>query len=498
MNAVVAIDAGTTGVRSRAFFADATPTISAYREFTQHFPRPGWVEHDPSEIWGVVADTLSTVCAELAAHGHGIAAIGITNQRETIVAWDRSTGRPFGNAIVWQDRRTADRCTQLADTLPLVREQTGLVLDPYFSGTKIEWMMQNGQIPRNVDVAFGTIDSWIVWNLTGGASFVTDPSNASRTMLFDIRNMQWSSELCQLFDVEISSLPTVVPSSGRCGVTIARDGIPGGIPISGIAGDQQAALFGQSCFTKGSTKNTYGTGSFVLMNVGSELPKPLHGMLTTVAWDLGDGRPTYALEGAIFVTGAAVQWLRDGLGIIGHAAELEPLAVSVNDAGGVVLVPAFTGLGSPWWDPDARGAIFGITRGTTKAHIARAVIDAIAFQTRDVVDAMVAASGVSITELRVDGGAAVMDLLLQTQADQLNVDVLRSRELESTALGAALLAGLAEDVWQSLDDVAAVWQLDRRFTPRRTGLEDTVYGQWQTGVNRSLGWSQHERGNARQ
>ena len=488
MNAAVAIDAGTTGVRSRAFFTDDTPSIAEYREFTQHFPRPGWVEHDPSEIWRVVAETLTTVCGRVAASGRRVAAIGITNQRETIVAWDRATGRPYGNAIVWQDRRTADRCTALSDSLPLVREQTGLVLDPYFSATKIEWMIRNGVVPPGADVAFGTIDSWIVWNLTGGKTFVTDPSNACRTMLFDIRRMQWSPELCDMFGVDESSLPRVVPSSGRCGTTVERDGVPAGIPVAGIAGDQQAALFGQACFAPGSAKNTYGTGSFVLMNVGHDCPPPAHGMLTTVAWDLGDGRPVYALEGAIFVTGAAIQWLRDGLRIIDHAAELGPLASGVADSGGVVIVPAFTGLGSPWWDPRARGTILGITRGTTRAHLARAVVDAIAFQTRDVVDAMSAATGVAIAELRVDGGAAVMDLLLQTQADQLNVDVLRPRELESTALGAALLAGLAEGVWESLDDVAAGWRLDQRFTPRRTGFEDAAYAQWREGVSRSLGW----------
>ena len=488
MTAVIAIDAGTTGVRSRAFFTDGTPSTAEYREFTQHFPRPGWVEHDPSEIWRVVAETLASICARVTAQGRQVAAIGITNQRETIVAWDRTTGRPYGNAIVWQDRRTADRCAALHDALPMVREQTGLVLDPYFSATKIEWMIRNGVVPSGADVAFGTIDSWIVWNLTGGGSFVTDPSNAARTMLFDIRRMQWSPELCGLFGVDETSLPRVVPSSGRCGETVARDGVPAGIPIAGIAGDQQAALFGQACFTPGSAKNTYGTGSFVLMNVGHECPKPIHGMLTTVAWELGDGKPVYALEGAIFVTGAAIQWLRDGLRIIDHAAELGPLAAGVADSGGVVVVPAFTGLGSPWWDPHARGTILGITRGTTRAHIARAVVDAIAFQTRDVVDAMTEATGVSIAELRVDGGAAAMDLLLQTQANQLHVDVLRPRELESTALGAAHLAGLAEGVWESLDHIATGWGLDRRFTPERTGLEDVLYAQWREGVTRSLGW----------
>ena len=489
MTAIVAIDAGTTGVRSRAFFDDETPSFAAYREFTQYFPRPGWVEHDPAEIWNAVVATLSDVCDRITASGHPIAAIGITNQRETVVAWNRVTGQPLGHAIVWQDRRTADRCALLGDALGLVREQSGLVLDPYFSGSKIEWMMRDGGVAISADLAFGTIDSWIVWNLTGGSSFVTDPSNASRTMLFDIRRMTWSEDLCALFGVPRETLPRVVPSSGRCGTTIAQRGIPARIPIAGIAGDQQAALFGQACFRPGATKNTYGTGSFVLMNVGRTCPEPRHGMLTTVAWDLGDGSPTYALEGAIFVTGAAIQWLRDGLRIIDHASEVGPLAESVPDSGGVIVVPAFTGLGSPWWDPHARGAMFGITRGTTRAHIARAVVESMAFQTRDVVEAMSAAAGVSITELRVDGGAAVMDFLLQTQANQLQVDVLRPRELESTAFGAACLAGLAEGVWESLDTVADSWQLDRRFSPDPSGLEDAHYAQWKVGVERSLNWS---------
>jgi glycerol kinase len=489
VNAIIAIDAGTTGVRSRAFFPDSTPSVSAYREFTQFFPKPGWVEHDPTEIWNVVVDTLSQVCAEVIAKGHTVTAIGITNQRETVVAWDRSTGRPFGRAIVWQDRRTAERCAELHDALPLVRERTGLVLDPYFSGPKMEWMIRHGGVPVSADLAFGTIDSWIVWNLTGSASFVTDPSNASRTMLFDIRTLQWNDELCSLFGVPLSSLATVVPSSGRCGSTVALRDVPAGIPISGIAGDQQAALFGQACFSTGSTKNTYGTGSFVLMNVGSHCPQPTHGLLTTVAWDVGDGQPIYALEGAIFVTGAAVQWLRDGLQIIDHAAELGPLAESVPHSAGVVVVPAFTGLGSPWWDPYARGTILGITRGTTRAHIARAVVDAIAYQTRDVIEVMGSAALKAVTELRVDGGAAAMDLLLQTQADQLNVDVLRACELESTARGAAFLAGLAEGEWHSLEQLSQQWCSDRRFSPQRTGAEDGAYEQWKSGVERSLNWA---------
>jgi glycerol kinase len=483
---VIAIDAGTTGIRSRAVFADGRPSVSAYQEFTQYFPTPGWVEHDANEIWNAVHSTLSTVIAQVNAP---ISAIGITNQRETVLAWDKLTGKPYGKAIVWQDRRTADRCGELASELPLVRAKTGLVLDPYFSGSKMEWLLVHGNVPVTSNLALGTIDSWIIWNLTNGASFVTDASNASRTMLFDITSMQWSSELCSMFGVPMHALPTVVPSSGRAGVTATNSGIPAGIPISGIAGDQQAALFGQACFETGSSKNTYGTGSFVLMNVGTTCPSPTEGMLTTVAWDLGTGKTTYALEGAIFVTGSAIQWLRDGINIIDHASQIGPLAESVTNSGGVVVVPAFTGLGSPWWDPYARGAILGITRGTTSAHIARAVVESIAFQTRDVVDAMSSAAGVSVTDMRVDGGAAVMNILLQLQANQLGVNVLRPRELETTAMGAAYLAGLAEGVWPSLQSVTDAWQLDQQFAPSLSGTESNDYELWKRAVSRSLQWA---------
>jgi glycerol kinase len=490
VSVVIAIDAGTTGVRSRAIFADGRASVSSYREFPQYFPQPGWVEHDALEILFAVRKTLSEVIAQLAALPNAqIAAIGITNQRETIVAWDKSTGVPFGRAIVWQDRRTADRCTDLLPMLATVRATTGLVLDPYFSGSKVQWMIENGQAPRSDDLAVGTIDSWIIWNLTGGNSFVTDPSNASRTMLFDINNMHWSEQMCDTFDVPIASLPTIVPSSGRCGVTQSFENIPGNIPISGIAGDQQAALFGQACFDVGSSKNTYGTGSFVLMNVGNECPPPTDGMLTTVAWDLGSGKPTYALEGSIFVTGSAIQWLRDGLNIIDNAAQVGPLAASVADSGGVVVVPAFTGLGSPWWDPYARGIICGITRGTSRAHIARAVVQSMTYQTRDVVEAMVRATGVPLIDMRVDGGAAVMDMMLQMQADQLGVTVVRPKDLETTALGAAYLAGLAEGVWPTLQSITESWQLDRTFTPQPTPTTASEYSLWSRAVQRSLNWA---------
>jgi glycerol kinase len=483
---VIAIDAGTTGVRARAVFTDGRPSISCYQEFPQYFPQPGWVEHDANEIWSAVHATLTDVIKKI---DQPIAAIGITNQRESIVAWDKQTGKPFGKAIVWQDRRTAQRCQELEPALPLVRATTGLVLDPYFSASKIEWMITHGNLPVDDRLAFGTIDSWIIWNLTSGSAFVTDATNASRTMLFDIQNMCWSKELCELFKVPMSALPTVVPSSGRCALTAEHAGIPKGIPISGIAGDQQAALFGQACFDVGTSKNTYGTGSFVLMNVGNTCPQPADGMLTTVAWDLGTGSPTYALEGAIFVTGSAIQWLRDGLQIIQHAHEVGPLAQSVTDSGGVVVVPAFTGLGSPWWDPNARGTIIGITRGTTRAHIARAVVESITFQTRDVVDAMASAAAVTVRDMRVDGGAAVMDFMLQMQADLLGVDVLRPTELETTAMGAAFLAGLAEGIWPSLNDVAAAWQLERTFRPEPNGGESARYQQWRRAVERSLNWA---------
>ena len=483
---VIAIDAGTTGVRARAVFTDGRPSISCYQEFPQYFPQPGWVEHDANEIWSAVHATLTDVIKKI---DQPIAAIGITNQRETIVAWDKQTGKPFGKAIVWQDRRTAQRCQELEPALPLVRATTGLVLDPYFSASKIEWIITHGNLPVDDRLAFGTIDSWIIWNLTNGSAFVTDATNASRTMLFDIQNMCWSKELCELFKVPMNALPTVVPSSGRCALTAEHAGIPKGIPISGIAGDQQAALFGQACFDVGTSKNTYGTGSFVLMNVGNTCPQPADGMLTTVAWDLGTGSPTYALEGAIFVTGSAIQWLRDGLQIIQHAHEVGPLAQSVNDSGGVVVVPAFTGLGSPFWDPNARGTIIGITRGTTRAHIARAVVESITFQTRDVVDAMASAAAVTVRDMRVDGGAAVMDFMLQMQADLLGVDVLRPTELETTAMGAAFLAGLAEGIWPSLNDVAAAWHLERTFRPDPKGGESVRYQQWRRAVERSLNWA---------
>ena len=494
---VIALDAGTTGVRAFAVDEGGQPLGYRYREFTQHFPRPGWVEHDASEIWTTLVAVTSELIAELAAP---VAALGITDQRETVVAWDRRSGQPLHRAIVWQDRRTATRCGELRDAgaLDLVRSATGLVLDPYFSATKIEWLLGEGGVEAGPDLCVGTIDAWLLWNLTGGEVFATEPSNASRTMLYDIRSLAWSDELCDLFGVPMSALPEVRPTAGRFGVTAEGTGLPAGLPISGVAGDQQAALFGQACFAPGMTKNTYGTGSFVLMNVGPQCPEPVDGLLTTVAWTLpgGDGpaageggRTDYAYEGAIFSTGSAVQWLRDGLGLIDEAAEVGPLAESVDDTGGVFLVPAFTGLGSPWWDPYARGLLVGFTRGTERAHIARAVIEAMALQTRDVVDAMSQGSGHAVRELRVDGGASAADLLLAVQADQLGVPVTRAAVPETTALGAAYLAGLAEGVWSSTGELAALWVGDEPVEPTvDRAAADALHTRWLEAVSRSRAW----------
>jgi glycerol kinase len=487
--AVMAIDAGTTGVRAFAVGDDGLPLGYRYREFPQHYPRPGWVEHDADDIWQAVRATVGELAAAL---DQPVSAVGITNQRETAVAWDRRTGRPVARAIVWQDRRTADRCDELRDAghLPLVRDRTGLVLDPYFSATKLEWLLTTGGVEAGPDLAVGTVDSWLVWNLTGGAVHVTDASNASRTLLFDIGRLRWDDELCALFGVPPSALPEVGPSSGRLGATAGDTGLPEGTPVSGIAGDQQAALFGQACFAPGDTKNTYGTGSFVLMNIGATKPSPIEGLLTSVGWTgVGEGA-TYVLEGAIFATGATVQWLRDELRIIDDAADSEALAGSVPDTGGVYLVPAFAGLGSPQWDPRARGTIVGLTRGSGRAHLARAALEAMAFSTRDVVEAMTAASGHAIPVLRADGGAAANRLLLQLQADQLQVPVVRPAVAETTAYGAALLAGVAEGVWSGLDEVAACWQEDVRLEPTvGPDVADAAFAGWRRAVERSLAWA---------
>jgi glycerol kinase len=501
---VVAIDAGTSGVRSVVVDHQGSVVDLAYRELNQHFPRPGWVEHDPVEIWDSVAATLAEVAGRLTDTDRIPVAIGITNQRETVVAWDRRTGRPLHNAIVWQDSRTAADCDSLVEAghLPLVRARTGLVLDPYFSATKMRWMLQHGGVEPSPDLALGTVDAWVLWNLTGGTAdglFATDATNASRTLLYDIVDRRWSAELCDVFELSLAHLPEVRPSCGRF-APVAADAVGGdsllaGVPISGVAGDQHAALFGQVCFEPGMAKATYGTGSFVLMNVGGECPAPVDGLLSTLAWDLGaaagTGSPVaYALEGSVFVSGAAVQWLRDGLGIIDGAAALEPLAATIDDTEGVYVVPAFTGLGSPHWDPYARGTVVGLSRGTGRAHLARAVVEAMTFQVRDVLDAMAAGVGRPVTEVRVDGGASVMDLLLQLQADQSDVPVARPTVTETTALGAATLAGLAEGMWSSQAELAGLWHHDASFVSARTREEaDGRHAGWSRAVDRSRGWA---------
>jgi glycerol kinase len=489
---VIAIDAGTTGVRALAVGEDSAPRAWSYREFPQHFPRPGWVEHDPDDIWDAVVTTTAEVIGAVA---EPVAAVGVTVQRETVVAWDRRTGRPRHRAIVWQDRRTASRCDALREAghLPFVRDRTGLVLDPYFSASKLEWLLTEGGLEADPDLAVGTVDSWVVWNLTGGAVHATDPSNASRTLLFDIGAGRWCEELCDLFGVPPGALPELGPSSGRVGLTADSTPFAAGVPVSGIAGDQQAALFGQACFEPGMVKATHGTGSFVLVNAGADCPAAAEGLLTTVAWALADGTTAYAVEGSVFVTGAAIGWLRDGLGLIADVAEVGPLAESVPSSEGVCLVPAFTGLGSPWWDPWARGAVVGLTRGTGRAHLARAAVEAIAHQTRDVVDAMVAATGRRPSVLRVDGGASAMDLLLQLQADQLGVPVARPAVTETTAMGAAWLAGLGEGVWSSLDELAASWRPEREVEPRTPrSVADGRHRDWLRAVDRARGWARAE------
>ena len=503
MASVIAIDAGTTGVRALVVDESGTLIDVSYRELTQHYPRPGWVEHDAVEIWNSVVETVAEVADRRHEAGDSVGAIGITNQRETVVAWNRATGSPLHRAIVWQDRRTAQRCDELRAEghLPVVRERTGLVLDPYFSGTKMEWLLGPGGVAVTDDLVLATVDAWLIWNLTGGTDggvLATDATNASRTLLYDIRELSWSDELCGIFGVPRTALPDVHPSCGRFGVVRgalgARASTLAGVPVSGVAGDQQAALFGQACVSPGMAKVTYGTGSFVLLNVGDRCPPPSEGLLTTVAWDLGrhggSSPVAYALEGAVFVTGAAIQWLRDGLGLIDEAAGIGPLAQQVDESEGVFVVPAFTGLGSPWWDPYARGTITGLTRGVGAAHVARAVIVAMAYEVRDVVDAMKSA-GTELAALRVDGGASVLDLLLQIQADQLRVPVSRPATTEITALGAATLAGVAEGVWPSVDDLASIWSLEAQFDALISAVAaDRAYGGWRHAVERSLGWAE--------
>jgi glycerol kinase len=509
MGNVVAIDAGTTGIRAVVVDERAQVVDVAYRELTQYFPHPGWVEHSPVEIWDAVCATLAEVGGRLADAGRTVAAIGITNQRETLVAFDRSTGRPLHRAIVWQDRRTAAICAELERQghLPMVRASTGLMLDPYFTASKITYLLRHGELalsPESADLAFGTVDSWVLWNLTGGTQggeFATDPSNASRTMLLDTATLAWSDELCALFGVPRHTLPEIRPSAGRFGTTRLPDlgparGVLDGLPVAGVLGDQQAALFGQCCFEPGMVKVTYGTGSFVLAHAGGSRPAAPDGLTVSVAWDLGphggEGREAvaYALEGSTFVSGAAIQWLRDGLGIIDDAAEVGPIAESVGDSGGVTFVPALTGLGSPWWDPAARGTITGLTRGSGRAQIVRACVEAMAFAVRDMTDAMGAASAYPLSSLRADGGAAAMDLLLRLQAEQSRMPVARPRSTESTALGAATLAGLTEGMWGSLDELAGLWRMAAQFEPEWPAeLTEALYAVWRRAVDRSRGWA---------
>jgi glycerol kinase len=492
MRAVLALDQGTTSSRAIAFGPDGRLLGSAQQEFRQIFPQPGWVEHDPDEIWRTQRDVASQALAAAGLRAADVAGIGITNQRETTVLWDRKTGRPVAPAIVWQDRRTASRCDALrqAGHEPLFARKTGLLLDSYFSGTKLAWLLDNvpgaRERAKRGELAFGTVDSWLVWQLSGGRVHVTDVSNASRTLLFDIHRLDWDDELLTLLQVPRAVLPDIASSSEIVART-ACDGLPDGLAIAGIAGDQQAALFGQACHEPGMAKNTYGTGCFLLMNTGARPATSRNRLISTVAWRRG-GRTAYALEGSVFIAGAAIQWLRDGLGIIARAPDIEALASSVPDSDGAFFVPALSGLGAPYWDPHARGAIVGITRGTTRAHLARATLEAIAFQSAELIEAMAADSGVALTELRVDGGATASNLLMQIQADLLGVPVVRPKVTETTALGAAYLAGLATGFWKDEAEIAALWSRDRVFEPTGSAAQRSErLAGWKRAVERSRG-----------
>jgi glycerol kinase len=490
---ILAIDQGTTGTTCLVFDDQAALIGRAYREFAQHFPRPGWVEHDAAEIWDVTQSVAGEALADAGVVPGELEAVGITNQRETVCVWDPDTGEPLHHAIVWQDRRTAARCDELraGGYLTLVRERTGLVLDPYFSGTKIEWLLRNVDGLRERAEAgravFGTIDSWLIYNLCG--EHATDPSNASRTMLFDIGSGTWDRELLELLGVPARSLPTVATSCGAVGVTRAEALHGHSVPVAGVAGDQQAALFGQACVEPGLGKSTYGTGSFVLQNSGMKPPRPVPGLLATVAWGIGE-RLTYALEAAIFVTGAAVQWLRDGLGVIANATETEELARSLDGNDGLYFVPALTGLGSPHWDPYARGTIIGLTRGSSRAHLARATLEAIAYQTVDAVRAIERGAGVELTELRADGGATSNAWLMQFQADVLGVPVVVPEIAETTALGAAYLAGVGVGLW-TVDHVRRNWREKHRYEPAMSAdqRQELLHG-WGRALERARGWAE--------
>jgi len=494
MRRILALDQGTTSSRAILFDEAGTVQALAQREFAQIYPTPGWIEHDPHDIWTSQLAVAKDALRQSGLSAQEVAAIGITNQRETTLIWDRATGEPIHNAMVWQDRRTADICERLrAEGLePTFQAKTGLVLDPYFAGTKIRWLLDHvdGAQARAEagELAFGTVDSWLVWNLTNGQSHLTDVTNASRTLLFNLSTGEWDDELLEVLNVPRALLPEVRPSSEVYAETAIPD-FEAAIPIAGIAGDQQAALFGQVCTQPGMAKNTYGTGCFLLMNTGTEPTASENQLISTAAWGLGD-RTDYALEGSIFVAGAVVQWLRDGLGFIDDAAKVEPLAQEVDDNGGVYLVPAFAGLGAPHWDPDARGLIVGLSRGTTRAHLARAALESIAYQVADVAEAMNADADVPLQELRVDGGAAANDFLMQFQADLLGVPVVRPQVFETTALGAAYLAGLAVGYWPSTDRIADNWQVERTFAPQMA--DDRVAelrAEWRRALERSLGWA---------
>ena len=491
MDIILALDAGTTGVRTVAFDARARVVDTAYRELTQYFPRPGEVEHDAGEIAALAVATLRAVALRVHNRGDRVVAVGITNQRETTIGFDRENGQLAGRAIVWQDRRTSQRCDELAQLGhgPRIRATTGLELDGYFSATKMQWILEHDLLNTATTPSLSTVDSWLLWWLTGnseGGVYASEPSNASRTMLMDLQSLDWSPAMVALFDVPTSMLPSIRPSASHFG-SIHADVIfeLAGVPITGILGDQQAALFGQACFEPGIVKATFGTGAFILANAGERVPGIVDGLITTVAWDLGAfGPTTYALEGSAFVAGAAVQWLRDELGFITVSEELESLALSVIDAGGVQFVPAFSGLGSPFWRSGARGSLTGLTRGVGRGHIARAVVDALAYQVRAMTDAF-AANGVALRELRADGGAAAMDLLLQLQATNSRLVVRRSQSLEATARGAATLAGLAIGLWSSLDEVAELWEYDCDFRPEEPGAVDLGYWAWRRAVERA-------------
>src|SRR5213594_1599346 len=491
---VLALDQGTTGSTALVVDPDGRVLARGYAELPQYFPRPGWVEHDPEEIWTTVERAARAALGEARIAGAEVAAIGITNQRETTILWDRASGAPLHRAIVWQCRRTAPICERLRaqGAEPLVRERTGLVLDAYFSGTKIGWVLDEVPGARSRaergHVAFGTVDAWLLWKLTGGRVHATDASNASRTLCLNLKTGDWDDELLKLLGVPRAVLPVVLPSAGALAETTELGWLPRGVRIAGIAGDQQAALFGQACHAPGAAKNTYGTGCFMLLNTGLAPVVSSRGLLTTIAWR-SDGHTTYALEGSVFIAGAAIQWLRDGLGLLAHAAESETMARSVPDTAGVYFVPAFVGLGAPYWDMYARGTIVGLTRGTTGAHLARAALEAIAFQSRDVLEAMAADAGIAVRELRVDGGASANDFLCQFQADILEVAVLRPRIIETTALGAAYLAGLGAGLWRSLDDIERRWVLERRFEPRvDEATRAARYDGWRRAVERAKAW----------